>query len=871
MRKDSPVTIRIRMLILVGIVSTVLAAMLVITSRVVITSSFTRLEQEYGARAVARTGEALAGALTKLNASAGDYAAWDDTYDYAVAPTKAYEETNFNASALTGLDADWMMVFDTTGRLVQGMHVDMLAKEPVPMHEAITRALQADRGTLLLPDSSRGRTGLIMDGTQPVLVALRPILRNDYLGRSRGAFVFGRTLDSTVLARFGAAASVTTSLFVLSDSLPLPPAVATATALLKGGSPSVLTPEGPHTLAGYLLVRDLHGEPALVLRAVMDRDIYGRGQQTFSYILGWLIAITLVFALLVVLILERNVIARLAWLRRGIDNIKKVALPSARLAQSAPDEIGVVAGDINAMLESIEHARQALSASEARYMSLFNQMVSGFALHEIICDEQGVPVDYRFLDVNPAFERLTGLLARDIVGKRAREVMPDLEPEWVQRYGVVAQTGENAHFEAFNGSVGKYFEVLAFSPEHGQFAVSFTDVTDRRKAEEDHVRMQEQLAQAQKMEAVGQLAGGIAHDFNNQLAGVLGYADMLREKVASDPVLSRYAGSIITGIGRAADLTAQLLAFARKGKYLSVPVNMHTVIVEVVALLEHTIDKRIALRQRLNARPTTTTGDPTQLQSVLLNLALNARDAMPQGGELTFATETADLDEEYCSTNSFSITPGRYLRVSVSDTGVGIDAETRKHLFEPFFTTKEKGKGTGMGLAAAYGTVRNHHGAMSVYSEPGKGTTVNVYLPLCVEHEAARELEMPAPQLVGNPRVLLVDDEESILAMAVDMLSGMGCRVRVAHNGREGVDIYRQQWADIDIVVLDMVMPELDGRAAFVQMRAINPGIRAIIASGYSLNGDAQAILQAGAHDFVQKPFRKAELARVMARVLSIT
>jgi len=378
--------------------------------------------------------------------------------------------------------------------------------------------------------------------------------------------------------------------------------------------------------------------------------------------------------------------------------------------------------------------------------------------------------------------------------------------------------------------------------------------------------MEGQLRHAEKMTAIGQLAGGIAHDFNNLLAGILGYAEMLTRRI-EDPHLSRYADNICKAARRAADLTGQLLAFARKGRYQAVPVNLHRVIADVVEILEHTVDRRIHICQRLEANPPMTMGDPTQLQTALLNIALNARDAMPGGGELTMATDIVRLDDAYCRTHPYEIQPGQYVRVSITDTGSGMDKETQKRIFEPFFTTKAVGKGIGMGLAAVYGTAKNHRGAVTVYSEPGHGSTFRLCLPLA---EAEEPVETSPAQAATVPgvRILVVDDEEVVRTMAADLLVEMGHTVTTCGDGREAVNHYREHSREIDLVILDMVMPALGGRDTFRELKKINPSIRALLASGYSLNGEAQEILDEGVLAFVQKPFNTHELATKIALAL---
>ena len=398
-----------------------------------------------------------------------------------------------------------------------------------------------------------------------------------------------------------------------------------------------------------------------------------------------------------------------------------------------------------------------------------------------------------------------------------------------------------------DGGDGRPFGICAIS----------TDMTEYKLLEE-------RLHQSQKMDAVGRLAGGIAHDFNNQLTVVQGYADMLAGGL-EDPLLRSYVDGIRTSSRRAADLTRQLLAFARKGKFVSAPVDLHTVVADLVAILKHSIDKKIEIRQRLEAVPSTVLGDPTQLQNALLNLALNAQDAMPSGGELSFATSVVDVSQKAAG---LEIEPGKYLLVSVADTGGGMTAETKKHLFEPFFTTKEPGKGTGLGLASVYGTVKSHQGAVSVYSEEGHGTTFRIYLPLLEAGTVVAAVQSsPAPSITGA-RILLVDDEEMVRKVVSAQLQHLGCHVTACGSGAEAIEFYRGSWQSVDLVILDMVMPKMGGRELFQALRGINPGIRALLSSGYSINGDAQGILDDGVMGFLEKPCQRGDLAAKIAEVL---
>jgi PAS domain S-box-containing protein len=402
------------------------------------------------------------------------------------------------------------------------------------------------------------------------------------------------------------------------------------------------------------------------------------------------------------------------------------------------------------------------------------------------------------------------------------------------------------------------------------------DITARKKDEEDRKWFQERIHRSEKMEAVGQLAGGVAHDFNNHLAAIMGFAGILQDALGPiRPDLAKYAKNIITSCRHSSELTNQLLAFARKGKYLSVLVDLQEIIAEVMQILRHSIDRRITLQCHSDGQPAMVLGDPSQLQSMIMNLALNARDAMPEGGTLTFSTEIRELEEDYCRRLSQEVQPGVYLQVSVLDTGIGMTKDLQLRIFEPFFTTKEPGRGTGLGLASVYGTVKVHRGTILVYSEQGKGSCFKVFLPLAepIMPGPRDSREVPEAKLLdiepGSKRVLVVDDEELVGQMLVAQLENLGFQVLLAPDGQDAVEQFRHRWQEIDLVILDMVMPTLSGRDTFHALKAIHPAVQVVLSSGYSLTGDAQTLLDEGVIGFLQKPFQSRELTRILAKAFA--
>jgi two-component system, cell cycle sensor histidine kinase and response regulator CckA len=382
------------------------------------------------------------------------------------------------------------------------------------------------------------------------------------------------------------------------------------------------------------------------------------------------------------------------------------------------------------------------------------------------------------------------------------------------------------------------------------------DISERKKLEE-------QLRQSQKMEAMGLLAGGIAHDFNNLLTGILGYANLLSLKGGVDPEVVKAAGIIQRSAERASQLTAQLLGFAEKGKNLNVPVELGPVIASVTDVLERTQDPRIRIVTSLHPEGGCVLGDPAQLDQVIMNLAINACDAMPVGGQLKITTEPVMLDEVFCREREW-MSPGKYLLLSVADTGVGISPENLERIFDPFFTTKAQGKGTGLGLSMVFGIVKNHDGCVDVRSEAGAGTVFRVYLPESLEGAPTEKEEMDRILPRGRGRILLVDDQEPVREVAKDMLEALGYEVITAADGLEGISLYRDLWREIDLVILDMIMPNMSGGDCFRRMKEINPKARVVLSSGYSMDGAIQDVMNEGILAFIQKPYRLEELSRVL-------
>ncbi len=384
------------------------------------------------------------------------------------------------------------------------------------------------------------------------------------------------------------------------------------------------------------------------------------------------------------------------------------------------------------------------------------------------------------------------------------------------------------------------------------------DVTEER-------RLELQLFQAQKMEAIGTLAGGIAHDFNNLLMGIQANISLLSLELAKMPKslerLARIEEQIVSG----SSLTRQLLGYARKGKYRLAAVDFNELIETALNVIRRS-RKNITIQCHLPDLPVIIDADRSQMEMVLLNLFVNAADAMPDGGHLSVSLRWLKLGAADCTMRMLK--PGRYILVEIKDTGVGMTPEVQERIFEPFFTTKELGRGTGLGLASVYGVIKNHGGHIEVESQPGKGTLFSIFLPAS-EKKVKTETKPAKCLLGGSGKILLVDDEQVVLESTKELVAALGYSVIAAGSGAEAIDIYQRQFDEIDLVILDMVMPQMNGKQVFDRLRQINPHVRVLISSGYDMDDACREIIRKGSNRFIKKPYTIHQLASAIAAILA--
>ncbi|UPU36201.1 response regulator [Geomonas paludis] len=519
--------------------------------------------------------------------------------------------------------------------------------------------------------------------------------------------------------------------------------------------------------------------------------------------------------------------------------------------------LAVSAANVCAMaIVSARTVYRNLKESEDKYRLLFENMGNGFALLKMLLGPMGAPADFRFVEVNPAFEAFTGRSEEDLVGGTMLELLPDFESSQLESLGQLAREGTPLFLERYFFN-GKWCQVWLFRPKPGYCGMIINDITKQQLLED-------KLRQAIKMESVGRLAGGVAHEFNNMLSVIIGYTEMLGMEYHSHRRIADNLHEICEAAQRCRDLTAQLLCFSRQQLVSPQTIDVNEAFGELARKVSCLAGRRTRMSLKLCRESWPVRIDPAQLEEIVANIVSNAGAAMPDGGDLVIGTENVTVGEEVCSAN-IDAAPGEYLEIAISDSGHGMDPETCRRVFDPFFTTREVGQGSGLGLASVYGMVTQNGGFVTVESQRGVGTTFRVCLPRF--RERVPELKaVPAGQATGT--VLVLEDDEIVGKMTLKMLEHMGYRVLLAGNSSEALELCRADHG-IDLVLSDVMLPGANGREAVETILALRPDVKIIYMSGY----DAETLLDKGVDrgraNFIQKPFDMASLGEKIRTTLA--
>jgi PAS domain S-box-containing protein len=515
-------------------------------------------------------------------------------------------------------------------------------------------------------------------------------------------------------------------------------------------------------------------------------------------------------------------------------------------------------------------AQKALRESEAQYSDLFNNMTEGFSLLEFIFDAQGKPSDFRFLKANPALERLLDRPSSQITGHRLLELFPAADRQWIDAYGSVAQNGRPVCVEMYSHLLKRHFQVTAFRPRAGMLGTFLTDITDRKKSEEERTAFERQLQQSQRIEAVGRLAGGVAHDFNNMLAVMVGTAEVARDRVDADAAVSADLQEIIAAGKRSAELVKQLLAFARRQTIMPRVLNLNPLIAGMMTMLKRLIGEEISLVWIPAVDLWNVKVDPSQIDQILVNLTINARDAIDGRGTIRIQTANATLSADDVQTMQ-ETAPGQFVQISVSDDGCGMDEETQLHIFEPFFTTKQNEVGSGLGLSTVYGIVKQNGGVIRLSSRPNDGTRLDIFLPRHTSTPPPPPIEKETETVrpIKTATILLVEDEPALLSLTEALIKSLGYNAIAAASAEDAIKRANEFVGDIDLLMTDVVMPDLSGHDLWKRLIERRPHLRSLYISGYTADIIAHhGVIETDIH-FLQKPFSRDSLAAKLREILS--
>jgi len=529
------------------------------------------------------------------------------------------------------------------------------------------------------------------------------------------------------------------------------------------------------------------------------------------------------------------------------------------------DSKGIVCGLIGTIIDITEQKdiEQKLQKNANELNSLFKSMINAFVLFDSVFDERGTFVSYRFVYINDAYERITGVKKEEVRGKTVHEVWPGTEQSWIEKYGAAAVTGITQTFEMFHEPTQKLYYCNAYRPweTRDRFCVIFEDITERKQ-------MQEQLQQAHKMEAIGTLAGGIAHDFNNILGVIMGSVELSLEDLLDSTETHQTLSLALNASRRAKDLVKQILAFSRQTEQEKKLIHAVSIVKEACIFLRSSLPATIEILESFTLDSDLIFADPTQFHQVLMNLCTNASHAMKnEGGKLDVGLDEITLERDDLDKYPY-LKIGSYLRLTISDTGYGIKKENLDRIFDPYYTTKKVGEGTGLGLSVVHGIVKSHGGTINVCSEIEKGTTFHVLIPLAVNNQKTEKLQTGTDLSIGTETILFVDDEEYLVKIAKKIIERKGYKVVALRSPEEALATFRGAKDRFDLIITDKTMPHMTGFDLARQIKSICSDIPIIMCTGFKDETDSARAREVGIQEFIMKPLDKRQMFETIQRVL---
>ncbi len=865
-------SLRKKMLLTVGITLLGLWAMIFAVSSDILKRGFAKVEDHDVRQKLQRLQDTIAYEINNLSSQVNDWAVWDEAYSFIGDGDPEFVERNLPDTTYSELRLNLVLFLNIEGELVFGTGFDLQTKKATSVTQGVLDHIATREFMRLHLDRERsvrtGTAGVILLPEGPMFLASRAILPTGGQGSARGLLIMGRAFDEHQVQLISSLTHLTFSIHRYEAS---PPALDSKAPVTAPGDDEVLVRQvSDDIIAGYGLLRDAYGKPALLLHVEIPRKIHRLGETSVSYLMVSVLLLGFIFLVLTFLLLERLVLCRVLRLDRSVKDIAAGADPSMRVVSDGSDEIASLAANINKMLTALEESQRGRHEALLRFESVI-QNAPLVAIQGI--DRRGVICHW-----NNASASLYGYAASEAIGMPYQQVLSSIEAPGALEDAVtrVWDTRTMSHpmeltVRPRDGGLRWVYSSSWPLIENGTVVEVFrmdVDITERKRAEDERMKMEGQLFHVQKIESVGRLAGGVAHDFNNMLGVIIGHCEMALELLPPEQPLHQHLSEIQKAAERSADLTRQLLAFARKQTVRPKVLDLNDIISGMLKMLRRLIGEDIDLVWSPGHETGKVKVDPSQIDQVLVNLVVNARDAISGAGTICLKTENAAIPpSDFLDPDEHA--GSDYVLLSVRDNGQGMDRRTLDRVFEPFFTTKEMGRGTGLGLATVYGIVKQNCGYIHVESEPGMGATFRIYLPRYDERPAqAMDAEETRKPPGGKETILLVEDDKALLTLSKGILESLGYTVLAAPSPKEGMRLAEDHPGAINLLVTDVVMPEMNGLELAARIDSIRPGLKCLYTSGYTADMIAhRGILDEHVH-FIPKPFRRIDLAGKVREVL---
>ena len=846
---------------IIGALAILIVLLYVVADRIAFTT-LQRLEEQISRQNVMRVAQTLQNELANLERTAGDYAKWDATYDFIEQAShgvidKEYASTNFSDSNLESNRLNLLVYVNTVGKVIVQKGFDLKSDHELSIPANFFE--DSFKNFLQPPVALSPKSGIVSYDDGLMLIASSPILPNSGLGPNRGSVIFGHLLDQAEIKRISALTLFPIAIYSLANLNVLPADAKADLAILKQSQEIVLHQLGDDKITGYKTLFAVTGAPVALLEVKMPRSIQDQGHISLNYLFAALIVLLAIVGIVVSYVMEKWVLLPVTELGKHVNKIGALGDLSTRLNVKGRDELSQLTRDINQMLHALETSQHDQRRSEARYRAIFEQASESI----VFADAHS----HQFIAANAAFQQLTGYNADEVSSLTAYDIVTTDETTYaasidqistIQRYAVTEHVyrrkdGTEIHVES---------SAVLLPDDNGQsiYCMVARDITERIQAEA-------RLRQTQKLESIGLLAGGIAHDFNNLLTGILGQTSLALDKLSPDQPAWDNINKAVVSVKRGADLTRQLLAYAGRGQFQIEAIDLNQLIQDNASLLETGLISQADLQLSLAPNLAAIEADRGQIQQIVMNLVINAAEAIiTEQDAVTVSTQEVMVkpSDTQLYVGGDTLPPGRYVCLQVSDTGSGMDKETLARIFDPFFTTKERG--TGLGLSATLGIVRSHGGGLQVTSQVGQGTTFKILFPASSRIVSQEILPPMSNGAIVKGSVLVIDDEKSVREVVRDILEMNHLQIFVAQNGQVGVEMFTAHRAEINVVLLDMQMPVMNGAETFQALRTIDPTVKIILSSGYNENEATQRFVGQDLAAFLQKPYDLDELvAKVYA------